>query len=189
MAARRSLALAKSGYELMDKKRNILVREMMGLLNTAAEIQAKIDATFSMAYSALQNANITLGIISEINRSVPEDNDVSIRYRSVMGVELPSVREREDIIRPQYGFFESNSMLDEAYRRFHEVKRLTERLAEVEISIYRLAYTIKKTQKRANALSNIIIPDLNESILRISDALEEKEREEFVRLKVIKARK
>ena len=52
----------------------------------------------------------------------------------------------------------------------------------------RLAYAIKKAQKRANALQNIVIPGLNAEISRISDALEEKEREEFVRLKVVKAR-
>ena len=50
------------------------------------------------------------------------------------------------------------------------------------------AYAIKKAQKRANALQNIVIPGLNAEISRISDALEEKEREEFVRLKVVKAR-
>lgn len=59
-------------------------------------------------------------------------------------------------------------------------------LAEVETSIYRLADAIKKTQKRANALENIVIPGLDETIRFITDALEEKEREEFARLKVIK---
>ena len=54
--------------------------------------------------------------------------------------------------------------------------------------IYRLAYAIKKAQKRANALKNIVIPGLDSEIFRISDALEEKEREEFVRLKVVKGR-
>ena len=59
-------------------------------------------------------------------------------------------------------------------------------MAEVEISIYRLAQAIKKAQKRANALKNIVIPDLDNTIRFITEALEEKEREEFVRLKVIK---
>ena len=62
-------------------------------------------------------------------------------------------------------------------------------LAEVENSIYRLSVAIKKTQRRANALQNIIIPR-NEHIVKfITDSLEEKDREEFSRMKVIKAAK
>ena len=78
--------------------------------------------------------------------------------------------------------------VDDAYFKFAEVKDLIRELAETENCIYRLAYAIKKAQKRANALQNIVIPGLNAEISRISDALEEKEREEFVRLKVVKAR-
>jgi V/A-type H+-transporting ATPase subunit D len=51
-----------------------------------------------------------------------------------------------------------------------------------------LASSIKKTQKRANALDHIIIPGLQEEIKAITDSLEEKDREEFSRLKVIKKR-
>jgi len=85
-----------------------------------------------------------------------------------------------------FGLYSSTSMLDEAYLRFMEVKRLTVRLSEVENSVYRLADAIKKTQKRANALKNILIPRFEEEVRFITDALDEKEREEFARLKIIK---
>ena len=62
-------------------------------------------------------------------------------------------------------------------------------LAEVENSVYRLANAIRKAQKRANALKNIVIPDFEKTVKFISDSLEEKEREEFSRQKVIKANK
>ena len=69
------------------------------------------------------------------------------------------------------------------------MKELTIRLAQVETSAYRLAYNIKKTQKRANALQNITIPRYESLTKSIQSALEEKEREEFTRLKVIKRMK
>ncbi len=72
---------------------------------------------------------------------------------------------------------------------FYRVKELTVVLAEVENSVYRLANTIRKTQKRANALKNISIPRFEETIKFISESLEEKEREEFSRQKVIKNQK
>jgi V/A-type H+-transporting ATPase subunit D len=76
--------------------------------------------------------------------------------------------------------------LDEACQQFNRVKELTIRLAEVENAAYRLAYNIKKTQKRANALQNITIPKYTKLVKEIQEYLEEKEREEFTRLKVIK---
>ena len=58
MLAKNSLALAQKGYELMDKKRNILIRELMELIDKATNIQNEIDTTFSDAYEALQNAPV-----------------------------------------------------------------------------------------------------------------------------------
>jgi V/A-type H+-transporting ATPase subunit D len=106
-----------------------------------------------------------------------------------MGVEIPMVSLAESNPPIPFGLKTSNSMLDEAYLKFGEVKRLTAELAEVENSVYRLADSIKKTQKRANALKNIMIPRFEETVKFISDSLEEKDREDFSRLKVIKAQK
>jgi len=69
---------------------------------------------------------------------------------------------------------------------FLKVKELTIKLAEIENSVYKLAYAVKRTQKRVNALKNIVIPRFEKNIHSISGSLEEKEREEFSRLKVIK---
>lgn len=190
IANKRSLELAKGGYELLDRKRNILIREMMALIDKAKEIQNKIDSTYSSAYLALQRANITLGICEELASTVPIDNSLKLSYRSVMGVEIPivSVNKNEKLSVP-FGLYSSNSTIDEAYLKFEEVKRLTAELAEIENSVYRLADSIKKTQKRANALKNIVIPQFEEIVKFISDAIEEKEREDFSRLKVIKKQK
>ncbi len=189
MNAKKSLELAKLGYDLMDRKRNILIREMMLLIDKAGEVQQKIDSTYSQAYAALQRANITLGMCEEFSGATPIDDGLKIDYRSVMGVELPTVQLEDSKLDLRYGWSDTNSQLDEAYLRFDEVKKLTARLAEVESSVYKLANAIKKTQKRANALSNIIIPQFQETIKYITEALEEKEREDFSRLKVIKKQK
>lgn len=185
ISTKRSLALAKLGYDLLDRKRNILIREMMNLIDTANKVQNQIDSTFSKAYLALQKANITLGIIDQIAQSVPIETGVNITFRSVMGVEIPIVTMEQNKPKVYYGFGATNSMLDEAYLSFYQVKQLTAVLAEIENSVYRLANAIKKTQKRANALKNIIIPKFEVNVKFITEALEEKEREDFSRLKVI----
>ncbi len=186
MKAKHSLELAQLGYELMDKKRVVLVKEMMSLFDDAKAIQSEIDDTFAAAYHALQVAFISLGVSHEIALSVPVDDSLELKYRSVMGIEIPTLRSMEPSPAIYYGLSSSNSLLDEAYMKFRKVKELTLKLAEIENSIYRLATNVKKVQKRTNALSNIIIPRYTQVIYDITNALEEKEREEFSRLKVIK---
>lgn len=190
LAEKKRLELANTGYELLDRKRNILIREMMQLIDTASELHGQIEHTFGEAYAALQRANITGGIREDLAMDVPLDDSLDIRYRSVMGVEIPIIEcDTKPSQYPPYGMAESNSALDEAYLRFAEVKRLAAVMAEVENSVYRLADAIKKTQKRAKALKNIIIPETEASVREISVVLEEKEREEFSRMKIIKKKK
>jgi V/A-type H+-transporting ATPase subunit D len=188
--AKNSLRLAKQGYELMDKKRNILMRELMELIDQAKDIQREIDSTFTSAYLALQQANIEMGIINvqELSNTIPEENSIEIKQRSIMGTEIPLVEYDSSVSKPTYAFFQTKLSLDEATKRFVKVKDLTIRLSMIENSAYRLATNINKTQKRANALKNITIPYYSTLVTEIQNALEEKEREEFTRLKVIKRR-
>lgn len=190
MKSKRQLAQARMGYELMDRKRNILVREMVALVDEAKELRSSIDSTYSEAYKALEMANTATGLVSELVRTFPVENSLKVSVRSVMGVELPKISaDLESASEPVYPMHLTNSAFDHAYISFNKVKELTVRLAEVENCIYRLAVAIKKTQKRANALKNIMIPKFNTQVKFITNALEEKEREEFSRQKVIKRRK
>ncbi len=183
---KKSLNLAKLGYSLLDRKRNILIREMMTLIDDAKAIRGEIEGTYQEAYLALQNANFTLGVCENAAKAVPVETGIRVTYRSVMGVEIPHVSLHSQPLKVYYGFESTNAALDNAFVLFQQVKKLTATLAEIENSVYRLANAIKKTQKRANALKNIIIPRFEADSKFITDALEEKEREDFSRLKIIK---
>lgn len=187
---KRSLRQAQLGFELMDRKRNILIREMVSLSDEARELRSTIDQTYTAAYKALQLANISLGVVSDIADTIPVDDSVQMSVRSVMGTELPELAAgqlgEKDI---PYELSRTNSSFDRAFLCFNRAKDITVRLAEIENSIYRLAVAIKRTQKRANALRNIIIPKYRNYVVYISNSLEEKEREEFSRQKVIKKAK
>ena len=185
----KSLALAQLGYELLDKKRNILIRELMQMVDTAKELRQSIGVTYIEAYSALQMANITHGVVENIAEGMPVENTVSVSYRSVMGCELPKLSVEKKKLSLDYGFMNTDSNVDKAYISFVKVKEMTVTLAEVENSIYRLTNSIRKTQTRANALQNIVIPKYQSTVKYISGSLDEKEREEFSRMKVIKAQK
>ena len=187
-----SLELAKQGYELMDKKRNILIRELMNLNEEAKAIQSEINDTFTNAYEALQQANIEVGIhyVQEISHAVPIESSIRIKTRSVMGTEIPLVEyDKKAGNTPTYAYYSTKLSLDEAKAAFERVKELSIQLSMIENAAIRLATNIKKTQKRANALKNITIPRYETLTRDITNALEEKEREEFTRLKVIKRMK
>ena len=177
--AKNSLALANQGYELME------------LIDQAKDIQEQIDSTFTHAYKCLQHANIEHGIslVSQLAYTVPIEDSIKIKSRSIMGTEIPLVDYTPDENQPTYSFSTTDESIDRAREAFRKVKELTIKLSMIENAAYRLATNIKKTQKRANALKNITIPTYTTLVSSISNALEEKEREEFTRLKVIKQRK
>lgn len=189
ISSKKSLQLASMGFGLLDQKRSVLVKEMMNLVEDVKVIREKISGSYQNAYDALQKANMSIGMIASLVESIPVDTGIIITYRSVMGVEIPKV-----IYEPKnqlwiYDLERSSSSVDYAYQCFNEVKQLTIQLAQIENSVFRLAKAIEKTQKRANALKNVSIPRLEYTVKTISDALEEKEREEFSRQKVIKEQK
>lgn len=191
MLAKNSLALANQGFELMDKKRNILIRELMDLIDQAKDLQSQIDETFTRAYKSLQRANIEHGIswVEELAYTVPIEDSIQIQTRSIMGTEIPHVKYAHEENALTYAFGDTMESIDIVREDFRKVKELTIELSMVENAAYRLATSIKKTQKRANALKNITIPTYQALVYNITNALEEKEREEFTRLKVIKKMK
>jgi len=191
MTAQVALDFSKKGYELLDKKRNVLIREMMSFMDRAKVIQQKMQEIFKEAYEALIMANITIGIneVNEVAESIPQATEFTILTKSVMGVEIPQIKYEKRELVPYYSFYHTNTALDIALKEFHQVKYLLYELAEIEDSVYKLATEIKRTQKRTNALKNIQIPKYEALVKMISEMLEEKEREDFFRLKVLKRKK
>ena len=189
MQSKKSLALAKTGYDLMDRKRNVLVLELMSIVERVKTLRNEITKAYELGYYYLQQANVSAGLITNVVNQVPIDNNIELTFRSVMGIEVPKISYESEPIRIQYGIETSSSTIDEAFIQFNKVKKLTIELAEIDNSVYRLANAIRTTQKRANALRNVVIPNLESTIKRIGEELEEKEREEFSRLKVIKSNK
>jgi len=191
ISAKNSLDFSKKGFELLDKKRSVLIREMMTYVSKANQLQSEVNLRFSKAYKVLENANINSGIsnMQSIALSVGQAKDYEILFKSVMGVEVPKIVFKRKEIELRYGMYKSSVSIDEVMKEFNNVKYLIYELAEVENAVYRLAMEVKKTQKRANALQNIQIPKFKKIVKYVTEVLEEKEREDFFRLKVVKKKR
>lgn len=188
--AKGSLQFAKKGYELLDRKRTVLIREMMSLIDEVKKLQENIDKRFQASYEDLKFANITMGseAVEKIALSLEKEDEFHVLFKSVMGVEIPVIKRDETPFTTEYGFFRTNPAFDKAVLSFVDIRKLIYELAELENSVYKLAMEIKKTKKRANALDKIQIPRYTSTIKYIEEVLEEKEREDFFRLKKVKNR-
>ena len=122
----------------------------------------------------------------DISNAIKDDDTIHIKNVTLMGVEIPSVISNNLEIVPNYGFYNTTAAVDESIIKFIEVKKLIIKLAEINNTMVRLQNAIEKLGRRSNALKEVIIPRDESLAKKISLALEEEERDEFVRLKVVK---
>ena len=182
---------AEKGYELLDKKRTVLIKEIMDRNKEAADLQEKIEESFKKSYESLLEASITMGSgpVYEMSHSIAKEKEYEIVSKSVMGVEIPKVKYESEELNTEYSLHNTTVAFDIASLDMHNIKYLIYQLAEIETSIFRLAQEIKKTGKKANALEKVQIPKYKKMINDIENELEEKERDDFFRLKKVKDKK
>lgn len=183
-----ALDFAQKGYSLLDRKRIVLMQEMMSLNEEAEQIQKDIVQAFKKSYQALSITSLTMNPdqIEEVARSMPLEDKYEIGYRSVMGVEIPSFHTQESQMQTNFSLFETTTAFDSVYIELIDLREQIYQLAEIETAIFKLAEEIKKTQKRANALDKIQIPRYKKAMRNMESTLEENEREEFISLKKVK---
>ena len=183
-----TLKITKQGHELLERKKLILNRELEKYIKTEKDLTKEVYNLMEDGKKLIRNANIDIGIDNLINISngVKTDEYIDIKNITVMGIEIPSVVHDKEIIKRNYGFYNTTNTVDEAILKFNEIQEKLIELSVLQNTVYRLKKNIEKVQKRSNALKNIIIPQYEEGLKEISDELEEREREEFSRLKVVK---
>ncbi len=184
--------LAKKGHRLLKEKRDALIMEFFNILEEAKGVRSRAEAELGSAFKALILAQATLGMIRVIESSmaVKEAGEVEIRSRNIMGVKVPVLQmeqTRRSLLERGYGLVDTSSQLDEAASKFESSLQVVIELAEVEKSIRLLAEEIESTKRRVNALENIVIPKLDGTVKYITLRLDEMERENFFKLKRIKA--
>jgi V/A-type H+-transporting ATPase subunit D len=183
--------LAVKGYSLLKEKRNALIMEFFNILERVKGSRENVAEKLEEAYQDLTAAQIIMGdlAVKKAAMSVKESVDVDIDSRSVMGVVVPLIESetaKRTIVERGYGFMDTSVKLDEAAKKFEESIQLIIELGEIEKTIMLLAGEIESTKRRVNALEHIIIPRLENTVKYIEMRLEEMERENFVRLKMIK---
>ena len=190
LTIRRGLEFAREGYDLLEQKRQILVFELMGRVESARRAQQDVDEKMARAFQALSEAQLTTGSapMAAEATAVTIQRDLRIDSRNLMGIELPNIQYEAEEPGVQFGFGGS-ARSDTVLKLFCEAIESIAALAEIENAVFRLAREVRRTQRRVNALEKIFIPDYNETLRYITETLEERERESFVIMKMVKARR
>lgn len=192
MKVRKTLHLSTQGQVLLEKKKVILLKEKEKYETAFHQRKSQMDTLWKEAYTLLQQVNVDMGIemVESIATGIPEENSIDLKYKTFMGVDIPSLV-WDHTISPSsldYSFYQTTMSLDKAVIKWKEVKENLISLTELTHIIDRLQRSIDKVATRSNALKNIMIPEHQALAKQMQEALEERDREEFARLKTIKKR-
>ncbi len=187
---KKELRFAREGYEILDRKREVLTTELVRVAHEADVIQKEVWKLLETAYRALEKARLTLGSdhVEWAALAANKTVDVHIKLRGIMGVAIPVIEASGEPPEMLYSLSGTNAALDEASAAFREVLIRTPQLSMLVTTVWRLAGELRKTQRRVNALQHIFIPAYEETVAFIVSSLEEREREEIFRLKWLKTK-
>lgn len=187
---KKELQFAREGYEILDRKREVLTTELVRVAHEADVLQKEVWKILERAYRALEKAQLTLGSdhVEWAALAANKTVDVHLKLRGIMGVAIPVIEARGEPEKMLYSLSGTNAALDEASAAFREVLIKTPQLSMLVTTVWRLAGELRKTQRRVNALQHIFIPAYEETVTFIISSLEEREREETFRLKWLKTK-
>jgi len=190
MGLKNELKFAALGHELLDQKRNILVMELLNLVDQAVDYEEKADKSLADAFASLEQTTLDMGKrqLLTLSSAIDMEAELTIGQRKIMGVSLPVVGTEYSGEAPWYSPVGTSSHTDETVDDFRTALEMAGKLAELKISIMRLAREVKKTIRKVNALEKIAIPELQETVTFIQNRLEENERDMLILMKRVKSR-
>jgi V/A-type H+-transporting ATPase subunit D len=187
---RRSMQVAKMVHKILDDKREVLLKKIDEMIEEANKARGDIWSPLGEIYTSVYDAYMSLGTgtLESVSDSTPSVMEVDVNVRRIVDVKIPTlqVKTKEGGQDLSYGFIDTNSSVDKAAKLIKNILPKVCKAAEYENAIFSLAKELERTQKLINALEFVIIPQYEGAVAFIRATLEEREREEFVRLKKVK---
>ena len=185
------LALAEEGYDLLERKREILMLELMKRIDEAKVLEREMCKRADTAYPVLRRMLLASGRDDARALAAGVKADYAVRERRVLvsGISMPALEAVAPERRLQSSFMNSSADSDETAAEFSALLELVAAMAGLRSIVWRLAKEVRKTQRRVNALEKMVIPESKEIKAFIEASLEEREREAVFSTKRLKARK
>ncbi|MDU1316681.1 V-type ATP synthase subunit D [Anaerococcus hydrogenalis] len=191
MKAKSQLDLINEGYDILDKKRKALIGQYNAKINQRNELNKIVNSYIKDVKKNIKKAIVTTGEdrLKSIALSVPIDNSISLKEKKFMQTKIFEISFDEKKLDLSYSLNLTNSLFDEALISLNDLKEKVYKLAELDTTIKNLDTEIKKTSKKVNSLEKVQIPNYKSIIKSISGQIEEREREEFSKTKMVKDKK
>lgn len=191
IAAKDQLSLLNTGLDILDKSRKALIGAHDSKIKQRDELNDDVNETIARVSKNFKKAMVTMGEakLNDIASLLPVDNSISLKESEFMQTKVYDIDFTPQKLSLSYSFYETNETFDQAVLSFNELKSKILKLAELDTTINNLDRQIKKTSKKVNSLEKVQIPKLEDRIKEISSLIEEKEREEFSKTKMVKDRK
>lgn len=189
--AKDELKLLVGGYDILDKKRKALIQAYDAKIKERNELNEIVNKTIKLVGHKFRKVLASIGEadLDSISKTVPIDNSINLKIDKFMQTEISEITFDEVKLNLSYSFYETNASFDEAILSFNDLRSRLFKLAELDTTINSLDREIKKTSKKVNSLDKVQIPKYKEMIKTISQSIEEKEREEFSKTKIVKENK
>ncbi|EZG55328.1 putative vacuolar ATP synthase subunit D [Gregarina niphandrodes] len=188
---------AQQGHSLLKKKSDALTGRFRGMLKEIVSTKQAMgeelrDAAFALAkvnYATDSGSNWQQSVVQNVKQPAVT---INVSTDNVAGVRLPKFEMKADThsdIVGNMGIARGYQVLQSARERFVKALDLLVKLASTQTAFFTLDEEIKMTNRRVNALANVVVPQLDHNINYIVKELDEMEREEFFRLKKIQQKK
>ncbi|HOV52238.1 MAG: V-type ATP synthase subunit D [Methanothrix sp.] len=193
IALKRRMKVAQTGHSLLKMKRDGLMIEFFEVLNKAKTVRKELVESLLKAEQRLHMAMAIEGTvaINSVAYSLQKEPAIQLESRNIMGVVVPKITAdavQKKMYERGYGIIGTSSAIDEAAESYETLVDKIILAAEVETALIRLVEDIDSTKRRVNALEFKVIPDIKDTIKFIGMALEEMERDNVVKLKMLKGK-
>ena len=191
LRVKKTLKFASEGYDLLERKREFLVMELVHHVNRVKILEKEFLIKTRKLKKLYTSALLSGGLIGlmEKGKRVEYDYEIEVKNHYVMGLALPVVDYLQGENSVPFAGFNAGPALDKLASAFRDLLKTLAELAGVKTSVWHLAREVKKTQRRVNALDKIVIPDNRKLEKYIQNILEESEREGFFVKKMIRKKK
>jgi len=184
------LFLALEGYELLERKREILVMELMRRVEEVKILERELERRTSTAYPALRRMLLAMG--RDQARDLAEGTQavfsLKVKKAAIAGLSILTLEAKAPSPKLGSSFMNSFADSDETVLEFSELLKLIAEAAGLRSIVWRLAKEVRKTQRRVNALEKMVIPESRMRAKFIESSLEEREREAVFVVKLLKTR-
>jgi V/A-type H+-transporting ATPase subunit D len=194
LALRGQIRRASQGVDLLNRKKDALLREFFDLVAEVYDLRVRLEKDLQEEATAAIIAEGRLGTHAFASAAATASSDLRIRIRprNLWGVRVLDVEHNyrvRDLFSRPYSPRAPELSIDEVAEGFERIVRDILDLVPHELRLRKIGEDIKRTNRKINALEQQIIPRMQAQARTVYQVLEERARDDIVRLKRLKKKK